>query len=240
MSERGSRPTLTATTHVYTTDRQGGSPCETRIVSSLGPRGLRALDVGCGAKGRSARMLRSLGADVFPCDISVASLALFARGASDLRTRLSAADMARLPYREGAFDLVLVARCGLDYVATESRVAALLELERVLRPGGHLVFSSINTIGALLSPRGLLSPRYWSWRLRYLLSGAFARERLVDIQGLDMAHAVPRRVIGQESGHTALRLEYVTDRRALTRSTWLLTLLAGTPYFVFAKAQPPR
>ncbi len=231
-----SAPPLDAKTHVYRSGGEGSIPGERAIVSALG-RGLLALDVGCGASGRSTRMLRSLGANVFPCDINLEALQELSRGAPDLGAgRLIAADMLDLPFPAGTFDLALVAKCGLDYIAAESRVAALVELERVVRPGGHLVFSSLNTVGVLLSPRGLRSARYWKWRLRYLTSGSFARGRLVDINGLDMAHALPRRVIEQVTRNTAFRLEFATDRLAWTRNLWLLTCFSDWPYYLFVKA----
>jgi len=47
----------------------------------------------------------------------------------------------------------------------------MMEIERVLTPGGYCIFSSHNPVGTLLSPRGLLSPSVLKWRLWFLFFG---------------------------------------------------------------------
>lgn len=47
-------------------------------------------------------------------------------------------------YADGAFDLVLFSYNGLDYIPHEDRLQALAGMNRVTKPGGHLVFSSHN------------------------------------------------------------------------------------------------
>jgi ubiquinone/menaquinone biosynthesis C-methylase UbiE len=229
---------LTAKSHVFRARKTVSIPCESAILAGLIRPGMSALDVGCGATGRSALLLHSLGLEVYACDVNTESVQEL-RGRLDDRhdIRLLAADAQALPFRPDAFDLVVVAMSGLDYLSpARSRIAALAEMERLLRPGGHLVFSSLNTVGVLLSPRGLSSRRYWRWRLRYLLKGVFARERLLDIDGIDMAHALPASVIAQVTRNTGLEFLYATNYTALTKNLLLLTCFSASPYYVFAKS----
>ncbi|MEO7177640.1 MAG: methyltransferase domain-containing protein [Allosphingosinicella sp.] len=83
----------------------------------------RALDLGC-AGGYLTRRLRERGLDVTPCD----SGGVFARAAGGVQ-----ADEDRLPFADGAFDLV-VSVGALDTV--NDLPGALLLARRVLRPDG--------------------------------------------------------------------------------------------------------
>jgi SAM-dependent methyltransferase len=107
----------------------------------LGPvRGKRVLEVGCGAA-QCSRWLVGQGANVVAFDISVEQLRiardLDARTGTTVRT--VAADAVALPYRDSVFDTVCSAFGALPFVADVG--TALRELERVLKPGGLLVFS---------------------------------------------------------------------------------------------------
>jgi SAM-dependent methyltransferase len=198
---------------------------------------MRALDVGCGASGRSARLLGALGLETVACDVSLENLAEFRRDPARPRgLALLAADLQRLPFRDGVFDVLLIAQAGLDYVWPEPcRRLALAEASRVLRRGGHLVFSSHNSLGMLLSPRGLKQKRYWRWRLAYLWSGAYSRETFRDLDGIELSHALPAAVIRQAKGDGRLALAYATNRGGWTRRLPLLTLFSRSPYYVFVR-----
>jgi SAM-dependent methyltransferase len=99
--------------------------------------GLRVLDVGCGA-GAHARELIARGARVEGLDRSPALLRI-ARERLGPDVPLHEADLEQpLPLADGAFDRVL-ASLVLHYV--EDQRAPLLELRRVLAPGGRLVLS---------------------------------------------------------------------------------------------------
>jgi len=90
----------------------------------------RALDVGCGPGGNSD-VLRRLGWHVTALDYSPdAAQMARARGLSALRS-----DARRLPFRDGAFDLVL-STDAWEHIDEDDQVAA--EAHRVLRPGGQL------------------------------------------------------------------------------------------------------
>ncbi|HEX8262963.1 MAG TPA: methyltransferase domain-containing protein [Allosphingosinicella sp.] len=83
----------------------------------------RALDLGC-AGGHLTRRLRELGLEVTACDAGAA----FARSAGGVQ-----ADEDRLPFADGAFDLVVSAGA-LDGV--NDLPGALILIRRVLRPDG--------------------------------------------------------------------------------------------------------
>jgi SAM-dependent methyltransferase len=101
----------------------------------------RILDVGCGA-GRHLAWFRRHG---FPhclgLDLSL-SLLRDARAAGQAVAR---ADMRRVPFRAGGFDLVTSFFTSFGYFATfEEDVEALAQMVSLLKPGGHLFLDLIN------------------------------------------------------------------------------------------------
>lgn len=103
--------------------------------------GRAVLDVGCGAA-QSARWLVRQGARVTAFDVSAGQLhqarRLDARSGTAV-ARLVQADAQRLPFRDGAFDVVCSAFGAIPFVADSARV--MREVARVLRPGGRFAFS---------------------------------------------------------------------------------------------------
>lgn len=95
---------------------------------------VRVLDVGCG-NGAYLTQLRIRGHAVVGCDLSKGMLAAAAAAATP-DTELVNADVARLPFVEAAFDIVLAPHM-LYHVS--NRQAAASEMRRVLRPGGRCV-----------------------------------------------------------------------------------------------------
>jgi malonyl-CoA O-methyltransferase len=96
----------------------------------------RALDVGTGT-GRYLPLLASAGAQiVVGLDLSMAMLAR----QTDGRPRICA-DACRLPFAEGAFDLVCSSLMVGD---VEDLGVWLREMSRVLAPGGHLIYSDFH------------------------------------------------------------------------------------------------
>ncbi len=112
-----------------------------------------AVDLCCGT-GDLARELAGRGVTVMAADFSREMLS---RAAAKGVPRLAEADCLRLPFREGAFDLVTVA-FGARNLA--DMPAGLREMRRVLRPGGRL------GILEFASPRGAIFGRLYLLYLR--------------------------------------------------------------------------
>ena len=98
------------------------------------PSSWRALDVGCGA-GRHLRAFRAHGVPAFGVDLS----AVLLRDARASGLDVARADMRRLPFRPGTFDLVGCFFTSFGYFATfEEDVAALAGFASAARAGGFL------------------------------------------------------------------------------------------------------
>jgi 2-polyprenyl-6-hydroxyphenyl methylase/3-demethylubiquinone-9 3-methyltransferase len=107
------------------------------IVDVLGPLpGKRILDIGCG-KGRFARALQALGADVVGLDISPAMLA---EAAGVPRVRGTA---RRLPFGPRTFDAIIAIEV-FEHLDPRSRGLVCDEARRVLRRGGVLAIVDKN------------------------------------------------------------------------------------------------
>jgi SAM-dependent methyltransferase len=97
-------------------------------------RGERVLDLGCGA-GRFVAALRDAGADAVGVELAAAALDRARANAPDADLRLVEPD-GSLPLEHGSVDLVWCSEV-LEHVADTEHV--LLEVRRVLRPGGRLL-----------------------------------------------------------------------------------------------------
>ncbi|MCK9248684.1 MAG: methyltransferase domain-containing protein [Solirubrobacteraceae bacterium] len=151
--ERWERDRLVATAYDLVVEREApvraaGKAlwgCDTRelfrAIDRIGsaPPGTRVLDVPCGG-GVALRGLRPgqdvdyVAADLSPTMLARAEAMARRRGVAD-RVRLEQVDIAALPFDDGAFDLVQSYN-GLHCLAEPAD--ALVELRRVLRPGGEL------------------------------------------------------------------------------------------------------
>jgi len=103
--------------------------------------GARVLDAGCGTGFFGQRAL-ARGATVVGLDIGQP----VEGGAPEGRSEVVAADVARSAFADDSFDVVISSEC-IEH--TRSPQASVLELVRVLRPGGRLVVTCPN--------------RFWYW-----------------------------------------------------------------------------
>jgi SAM-dependent methyltransferase len=109
--------------------------------------GDRVLDAGCGP-GRFTLELQRIGADVVALDISPGQLDLLRQRAGDVDAVLGdITDLSR--FDEGSFDAVVCFGGPLSYVV-ERADAALAELVRVTRPGGHVLLSVMSLAGTVV------------------------------------------------------------------------------------------
>jgi malonyl-CoA O-methyltransferase len=101
--------------------------------------GQTVLDAGCGS-GRYLRALGDRGARVIGMDLSTAMLAR----ARETTTRIARADIRALPFNAMSIDLVV---CGLALGDVAELELALIEIARVLRPGGRILYSVVHPAG---------------------------------------------------------------------------------------------
>ena len=114
------------------------------VLSMAGAReGDRVLDAGCGTGIYSIELAKK-GAFVAGLDASSGMLewARVKAGRAGLKIDFIQADALKIPFPDGHFDLV-ISVCMLCFV--KEREAALLEMKRVLRPGGRAVIALLNS-----------------------------------------------------------------------------------------------
>lgn len=214
-------------------------PVEQGLIDEHVRAGMRALDVGTAATGRSATMLRDAGAEVTSIEINAEALLEFATSPEAHDIHLAHADMCALPFADRSFGVVMIGLHGSDYLLDErDRRRAFSEAARVLEPGGALIFNAFNPAGLALSPSGLGSAEFRRVRMRYLATGRFARRTMVDVNGLELHQALPRGIIREIEESTDLHWTTITNQSGSSRSRWLVGLLASAPYYVFEAPQP--
>jgi SAM-dependent methyltransferase len=178
--------------------------------------GRRVLDLGCGT-GRHTRALVEAGAEVVAADLTPAMLAqarakLAGRPIGWLRLALP----GPLPFAEATFELAIL---GLVAEHVADLPGTLLEVARVLVPGGHCLLSALHPDRTLEGQKarfidptsGIRRPIHTVHRSieDYLSAAATAGLRLVDERTLivpdDLAETVPRAVpyIGKALGWVA-------------------------------------
>jgi len=101
--------------------------------------GQLGLDLGCG-EGHNTRLLASTGAEVVGLDVSEPFLAA-AVSESGSRIRHIRADGAVLPFADASFEFVTAFMSLMDVADPE---ITLVEVARVLRPGGFVQFSVVH------------------------------------------------------------------------------------------------
>ena len=118
---------------------EGWTEEELRIIGPVD--GLDVLEFGSGAA-QGGRWMHDQGARVVASDISLGMLEV-GRRIDERQERalpLVQADAARLPFADASFDLAFSAYGAVPFISDTA--ALMVELARVLRPGGRLVFST--------------------------------------------------------------------------------------------------
>jgi ubiquinone/menaquinone biosynthesis C-methylase UbiE len=131
------------------------------ILCDLARPGMSALDAACGT-GRQAGVLHELGCSTVGVDQSESMLAIACEKLPDVRFEVG--DVEHLPFDDDQFDLAVVS-LALCHLADPGD--AVVELARVLRPGGVLVITDPHPFGAVLGGQafyGGMSPsRPMTW-----------------------------------------------------------------------------
>jgi SAM-dependent methyltransferase len=133
---------------------EGLFPAERVVLEKIADelRDRRLLDLGVGG-GRTTTALLRISQDYTGIDYS-ARLVDFVKRRTGVRTiyQADARDMRGL-FKDENFDFVLFSFNGIDYVSHNGRLAALSEINRVLKPGGWFFFSSHNRAAANTAKR---------------------------------------------------------------------------------------
>jgi ubiquinone/menaquinone biosynthesis C-methylase UbiE len=131
--------------------------------------GSRVLEVAMGS-GEMFRKLveanpdgQTIGIDLSP-KMAARSQTIVQRRHPQVHTFCQAADVRFLPFRDGHFDLIVV--CYLfELLPTEQIPEALMELQRVLRPGGRLttilIAQNKRSFNAMYKVASAVAPAFW-------------------------------------------------------------------------------
>lgn len=116
-------------------------PEEVLFARHLKP-GQRVLDVGCGA-GRTTAHVARVASEVVGIDLSPELIRAAAENHPGIDFRVM--DAVQLDFPDDSFDVLIFSNNGLCYLhPLEKRMAAIKEMERVLKKGGILIMSSFN------------------------------------------------------------------------------------------------
>ena len=155
--------------------------------------GQRVLDVACGTGILARAAAKRVGANgaVIGLDVNDGMLAVAAKKAPDIEWRQGKAEA--LPFEDNHFDAV-VSQFGLMFF--ETRQAAIREMYRVLRPGGHLAIAVWDSLdhtpgyAAMVSLLGRLFGEQAANGLRapYILGDTQELQALMTAAGILSAH----------------------------------------------------
>ena len=179
-SEYASETRLRKRASAYTGVHTGVDARVPLVAAVVGAEPRRVLEVGCGWGELAEWIAGETGADVVATDLSPRMVELARERGVDAQV----ADVQRLPFADGEFD-VAVAAWMLYHVPELER--AIAELARVLRPGGRLV-AVTNSLLHLHELRELVGSgpstiRFSRESGEALLAGSFARVDRLDVDG---------------------------------------------------------
>jgi ubiquinone/menaquinone biosynthesis C-methylase UbiE len=112
-----------------------------RVARVMPTSGQRLLEVGCGNGAAAIELAKTMGLEVVGVDVDpeqVAAAGKTAAAAGAAGVRFLVADASRLPLADDEFDLVYTNKT-THHVPDWQRAVA--EMGRVLKPGGHLLYS---------------------------------------------------------------------------------------------------
>jgi 27-O-demethylrifamycin SV methyltransferase len=112
----------------------------------------RLLDAGCGIGAPTLRIARATGTHIVGVSVSEGQIERARKKATEQglskQVTFQHADMTNLPFESSAFDHAYAIE---SIMHIPGRISALSEISRVLKPGGHFVFSDIVTKDELSS-----------------------------------------------------------------------------------------
>jgi ubiquinone/menaquinone biosynthesis C-methylase UbiE len=124
-------------------NKEGFTPIEQTLIDEYYESGGYVLDIGCGTGRTTARLFQNhqvIGIDLSPKMIEMAKTKY-----PDVDFRLMNA--CNLDFPDGHFDYVLFSFNGIDYIVPSGkRLDCLLEIHRVLKNDGVLIYSSHNAL----------------------------------------------------------------------------------------------
>lgn len=142
------------------------------------PPGSRILDVGCG-EGLLVEEYRTRGRDIVGLDLHYESVAV-RRG-----------DITQMPFADGAFDIVLALDV-IEHLNFADQERAVIEIERILAPGGQFLVTVPNLA-------------HLSSRLAFLLTGRLLRTSKIERHPGDRPYAEYRQLFGKYFHLTRVR-----------------------------------
>jgi len=147
------------------------TPCERLLFAAYVAPGSAILDLGVGG-GRTTPYLSNRASHYVGVDYAAAMVRVCQDKFPNLEFVVAdGSDLAR--FRDASFDVVVFAFNGIDSLSDEGRKKCLAHIQRVLKPGGLLIFSSHN-------PRAIIIRRGWNReRLRKIASSCSAGSRLL-------------------------------------------------------------
>jgi len=151
----------------------------------------QVLEVGCGSGRYALRVASQTGSRIVGLDmngygIQTARLLAVSQGLESL-VQFEECDASKaLPFEDGAFDAVF-SNDVMCHLAGRSTV--LVELSRVLKPGGRLLFSDALIVGSLVTNEELATRSSIGF---YVFSAPGANEELIEAAGFELLRTIDR------------------------------------------------